>query len=121
MAGQATEWGELASTSAIGWWLAKTVLVLGAVCLLVYLTLRLLQRRLGGASGARRLEVVERLPLDARRSVYVVRAGSKVLLVGSGERDVQLLAELDPDEWPRQAPGRAPVVVPPAAEPTHES
>jgi flagellar biogenesis protein FliO len=60
----------------------------------------------GKASGA--LRVVARLPLEPRRSVYVIEAAGRCFLVGVGEGPMAMLAELDGAALPR------PVVAPPA-------
>jgi flagellar biogenesis protein FliO len=56
--------------------------------------LRLLAGRgLGKATGA--VRVLARCPLEPRRSVYVIEAGGRCLLVGVGEGPMTVLAELD--------------------------
>ncbi len=78
----------------------RTLLALAGVCLLAWGLLRVLARRGWGRPFARAgslVEVIERVPLDARRALYVVRAGGRVLLVGVGESGApSLVAELDP-------------------------
>jgi flagellar protein FliO/FliZ len=39
--------------------------------------------------------VVERVPLDQRRALFVLKAADEYLLVGSGEGGLQLLSKLD--------------------------
>ncbi len=51
------------------------------------------------AAPARRLDVVETTALGQGRSVAVVRAGSKRLLVGVTGASITALAQLDPAEW----------------------
>ncbi|MBZ4417174.1 flagellar biosynthetic protein FliO [Myxococcus sp. RHST-1-4] len=85
---------------SLGWTLLRTLLVLGAVVASIYLTLNVGLRRLMGlqavASGRQPLvSVVERLPLDQRRSLFVVKAADEYLLVGGGEAGLQLLSKLD--------------------------
>ena len=79
----------------IGAYLVQTTLALVAVCALAVLVLRLLRRR---SSGARGLRVVARLALEPRRSMYVVEAAGKFLLVGVGDGPMTTLAELDATE-----------------------
>ncbi|MDQ3035193.1 MAG: flagellar biosynthetic protein FliO, partial [Myxococcota bacterium] len=76
--------------------LLQTLLALGAVCLLAWVVLRwAAQRGLGiGATGTR-VRVIERVPLDARRTLWLVQLGEKVLLIGAGDSaPPALLAEL---------------------------
>lgn len=87
---------------SLGWTLVRTLLVLGAVVASIYLTLNVGLRKLMGlqsvASGRQPLvSVVERLPLDPKRSLFVVKAADEYLLVGGGEAGLQLLSKLDPE------------------------
>ncbi len=79
-----------------GGYLLQTMLALVAVCALAALVLRLLRRGLGG--GSRALRVVARLTLEPRRSIYIVAAAEKYLLVGVGDGPMAVLGELSPDE-----------------------
>ncbi len=79
-----------------GLYLLQTLLALGAVCLLAYVVLRVLARRIHGLGRKGRLvRVVEHLPLDQRRSLYVVEAGGRTLLLGASEAGIGLVAELE--------------------------
>jgi flagellar biogenesis protein FliO len=86
---------------SIGWSLVRTVLLLLAVLASIYLTLNVGLRRLMGLQGiavGRKslVSVVERVPLDQRRSLLVLKAADEYLLVGSsGEGGLQLLSKLD--------------------------
>ncbi len=77
-----------------GAYLLQTTLALLGVCALVVLALWLLRRR--GVGGGKGLRVVARLTLEPRRTLYVVEAAGKFLLVGAGEGAMATLAELDP-------------------------
>lgn len=81
--------------------LLQTLLALAVVCILAWVVLKWGARRgLGGASRGR-VKVLERIPLDRGRSLYLVSIGERVLLVGAGDGSApSLLAELDPDELP---------------------
>ena len=77
--------------------LLEALISLGAVCLLAWVLLRWASRlRIHGRGGT--LQVLERVPLDARRSLVLVRVGESVLLLGLGEGAApRLLIELSPD------------------------
>ena len=46
-------------------------------------------------------KVLERIPLDARRHLYLVEVGGKVLLLGAGDGAApRLISEIDPDSLP---------------------
>jgi flagellar protein FliO/FliZ len=92
---------ELAAADlSLGWALVRTIVVLGIVVALAYLSLNVGLRRLmglGPAAGRRGVvTVLERVPLDQKRSLYVVKAGPEVLLLGSSELSLTFLTKLDP-------------------------
>ena len=82
--------------------LLQTLLALGAVCILAWVVLRWASKsRLGFGVSRGRVRVLERVPLDARRSLYLVQVGGKVLLVGAGDGAAPaVLAELEPAQLP---------------------
>jgi flagellar biogenesis protein FliO len=49
---------------------------------------------LGAPTGGRHLQVLERLALDPRRSLYLVRFGSRALLLGASEEGLRALGEV---------------------------
>jgi flagellar biogenesis protein FliO len=85
---------------SVGWMLFRTLAVLGAVIASIYLTLNVGLRRLMGLQGvpmgrASVVSVLERVPLDQRRTLFVLKAADEYLLVGGGESGLQLLSKLD--------------------------
>ncbi|MDX2013801.1 MAG: flagellar biosynthetic protein FliO [Myxococcaceae bacterium] len=84
----------------LGWALVRTIVVLGIVVALAWLTLNVGLRKLmglGPAAGRRGLvTVLERVPLDQKRSLYVIKAGDEVILLGSSELNLSFLTKLDP-------------------------
>lgn len=74
----------------------QTLLALGLVCGLAYAIFRWLLPRLSvvGRQGGM-VRVIERAPLDARNSLYVVEVAGRWLLVASTEKGVELVSELD--------------------------
>lgn len=89
-------------SSGYGWLLAETLVALVAVCLLALVALRWGLRRLGmpGSTDGGRIRVLERVAVDARRSLLLVEVGSRVLLVGTGEGPMAVLADIDPASLP---------------------
>lgn len=89
--GAAASYGDLLVTSLV---------VLGAVCVAAFVLVRVLGRLLatGRARGAHLLDVVARVPLEPRRSLYVVEVAGKTLLVGTSEMGLSVLSELDGSE-----------------------
>jgi flagellar biogenesis protein FliO len=89
-----------APSSAYGELLVSSLAVVAVICVLAFVVVRLWGRGGLGLGGARRkrgglLEVIARQPLEPRRSLYVVRAGTRTLLVGTSELGVTLLTELE--------------------------
>lgn len=81
--------------------LLQTLLALAAVCILAWIVLRWTSRRGLGLGSGKRVKVLERVPLDGRRALYLVQIGDRVLLIGAGDSAAPaVLAELDPDELP---------------------
>lgn len=78
------------SIYAVGWVLLAVVLGLAAWLL----------RRAEPPAG----RVLLRVPLEPRRSVYVLELAGRHLVLGSSEGGVQLLAELDAEAAARLAP-----------------
>lgn len=85
------------AAASYGWYLAQTLLALAAVCLIAIVALRYGLRRLSGFGGREggRIKVIERVAVDAKRSLYLVDVGGRVLLLGAGDGQVTLLAEID--------------------------
>ena len=82
------------------WMLIQTIFALALVCGLAYLIFRVLLPRLtiGSAAGANNMvRVVDRIGLEARKSLYVVEVAGRWLLVAVSESGVQLVSELDAD------------------------
>ena len=80
--------------------LITSLLVLGGVCVAAYVAVRVFGRLLatGRARGAHLMDVVARVPLEPRRSLYVVEVAGKTLLVGTSEMGLSVLSELDAAE-----------------------
>lgn len=101
----------------LGWTLARTALVLGIVVSLIYLTLNVGLRKLLGIKPATShglVTVLERVTLDQKRALFVVRAGSEVLLLGGSDANLELITKLDPVEVERlQSQPAAPLTMSP--------
>lgn len=92
----------VSGATGFAWLLVKTLIVLLLVCVLAYLFIRLVLKKLvrsSGGVGKSGLSFVERLNVGPRQSIQVVRAGTKILLVGVSENSIRLLCELPLEEW----------------------
>jgi len=85
-----------------GIFLLETLLALGIIALAAWALVRFGRGRLFRGKGARRIKIVERLPLDTRRSLYVVEVDGSSLLVGAADGSVRVLKELGPSAVPGQ-------------------
>ncbi|MGV3623467.1 MAG: FliO/MopB family protein [Archangium sp.] len=89
----------------LGWTLFRTMMVLGMVVALAWLTLNVGLRRLMGikpAVGSSVVTVLQRVPLDQKRALFVIEAAGEVLLVGGGEGSLSLITKLDRAELDKQ-------------------
>lgn len=77
----------------LGGSLAVSLISLGVVCLIAYLSLRFLSRRgVGRANGP--IRILARCPLEPRRSLYLVETAGRCFLVGVGDGPMTMLAEV---------------------------
>ena len=76
--------------------LLQTLLALGLVCGLAYVIFRWMLPRLNVArSTGGMVRIVDRVGLDARKSLFVIEVAGRWLLVAASEAGVQLVSELD--------------------------
>ena len=97
----------------LGWTLVRTALVLGIVVSLIYLTLNIGLRKLLGIkppTSRGLVTLLERVPLDQKRSLFLIRAGSEVLLLGGSDASLQLITKLDASEVEKLQQHRPPAV-----------
>jgi flagellar biogenesis protein FliO len=89
-----------AAGASYGDLLVTSLVVLAVVCVAAFVVVRVFGRWLatGRARGSHLLDVVARVPLEPRRSLYVVAVAGKTLLVGTSEMGLSVLSELDAGE-----------------------
>lgn len=88
---------EVATGSGYGELLVGSLVVLGLVCVVAWVVVRFGLRRMWAPRPGGVLDVLARVPLEPRRSLYVVEVGGKTLLVGTSEMGLNVLSELDRD------------------------
>jgi flagellar protein FliO/FliZ len=95
------------------------LLALGGVLLLAYVLLRVGLPRLFGmrTSSGGPIQVVARYPLEPKKTLYLLRIGTQVFLIGTSESQVQFLTSLAADNLgdvfqPREAKEVPPEVPP---------
>ena len=74
--------------------LLRVALTLAALCLGAWWAVRAARRGAIRAKGGR-VEVLERVALDGRHALYVVRVAGRTLLLGAGDGALSTLATLD--------------------------
>ncbi len=79
--------------SPVGVYLVETIVALTAVVALCVLVLYG-ARRLGVGRPVGPIELLGRLPLEGRRSIYLVRVVDQVLIIGASEAGLRKLGEL---------------------------
>lgn len=71
------------------------------VLFLAYWVTKLLGKRLDPGQRSRAIELLDRLPVGADRTLCIVRAADKTLLIGMTAHSMQTLAELDAERLPK--------------------
>jgi len=85
--------------SSYAGYLVETFVTLLAVCALAFVVLWG-ARRLGIGRPSGTIELRGHLPLDARRSIYLVKVGDQVFVVGVGEGGFTKLGEIPVSSLP---------------------
>lgn len=104
--------------STSGWWLGTVGI---AVALAIFGGVSIASRRYLPQQGAGSLRVVGRTSLSPKHTVYLLKAGDRILIVGAGPQGApSLLGELtEPAETERPSPGKQkPTPAPSPAGPT---
>ncbi|MEZ5356672.1 MAG: flagellar biosynthetic protein FliO [Bryobacteraceae bacterium] len=78
--------------------------ILAAVIALRYVLPKFMAR---GESQPGLIRMVARYPLEPKKTLYLVEAGGRTLLLGASERDIHFLASLDGAEAGTEAAARA--------------
>lgn len=90
--------------------LVQTLLALLGVCVLAWVVLRALSQRGFAARAGGRIQVIERVHLDPKRTLWLLRVDEKELLVGAGDSGPPvLLGEIGETEREADAGLRAPI------------
>jgi len=72
----------------------KFLVVIGLIYLAYFLLRRWKEKHL--AAGSRQLAIKESLHLSPKRSIHLVQAGNRTLLIGATDQAVSFLADIDP-------------------------
>ena len=80
--------------SGYGWYLLQTVAVLAVICGAAWALVRFAGPRVRGSGTRTRMKILEKLPLEPRRSIYLVEVDRETVMVGVCEGRMQLLHKL---------------------------
>ena len=80
---------------------ARTLLVLGGICVLALVAVKVVLPRLTGSTAAssNHIQVFARYPLEPRKTLYLVRAGKTVVFLASSAESVQLMTTLKAEDF----------------------
>jgi flagellar protein FliO/FliZ len=88
--------------SPYGSYLLETLLTLLGVCAAAFVLLYG-ARRMGAGRASGALQLLGRLPLDARRSIVLVKVGERVFVIGVGDGAMTKLGEVAAEDVPAGA------------------
>lgn len=92
---------EAAASSSMWLDYAKTLLVLGGICLLALVAAKALVPRLAGVarSASSQIHVFARYPLEPRKMLYLVRTGKTIILLATSGDAVHFMTTLNPEDF----------------------
>lgn len=90
---------ELGSVTGQALELVRVLFILAAVVLLAYVAVRHWLPRVTGLRNleAGPIQILARTPLEPKKSLYLLKVGSEILLVGTSENQLHFLKALDPE------------------------
>ena len=78
---------------------AQMTLSLIVVCGLIYLTFRVILPKISGFQFATTvIRIVEKTPIDAKKSLCVIEVGGSWMLIGTSENNLNLIREFNESE-----------------------
>lgn len=82
---------------SFGWLFAKTVIAMVVVIFGAFFFIKFILPRLqfGHRASQSRIQVIDKLGLEARKALYIIGVGRKRILIGSGEQGLSKLADLE--------------------------
>ena len=79
----------------------KLLLVLAGILILAFVAIKYFIPRMIGLNPSMSgpIQVLARYPLEPKRTLYAIKVGSDILLIGSSENGLHLLKDLDPVDF----------------------
>jgi flagellar biogenesis protein FliO len=90
------------NTSTSPWFdYTRMMIILLGICLLAVVAMRIILPRLTGlrAPTSNHIQVFARCPLEPHKTLYVVKAGRTMVLLGTSAQSVQFLASVNADDF----------------------
>ncbi len=86
------------------WMFIKVIIVLAFVCVIAFAVIKYVLPRASFIKQGKnsQIELVERFALEPRKSLYILRVGSRFLLLGSSENSLNSLMELSRKDLSRE-------------------
>lgn len=76
----------------------KLLFALPVVILLAYISLRLTNQYLSKQGRGKNIQILERVPLNNKSALCVVKAGQDYLVLGISENNIQVIKKLEAEE-----------------------
>jgi flagellar biogenesis protein FliO len=88
------------ANTSLGWLFVKTLIAMVIVIALAFICIRYLLPRLQMAKqrGKSRIQIIERIGLEPRKALYIIKVGNKAAVVGSSDHNLSKLIDLDADD-----------------------
>ncbi len=77
------------------------LIVFCAILFLAWLTTKFVGKRVVGDKRAKRMKIVESLPLGLERNLLLVQVGEKFYLIASSRSRTDFMSEVEPGELPK--------------------
>lgn len=91
--------GESSLLSQIGV-IFGTLIGIGFVLYLAYVSTKMLGRRYTMKSGgSKNIKIIDSAAIGKGKNIMIVKAGKKTFLVGASEKEINLISELDSDDF----------------------
>ncbi len=80
-----------------------TLLGIAFILYLAYISTKLLGRKYSFKNGGgRKIKIIDSVSLGQGKTILIVQTGGKTFLIGAASESVNLISELDSDEFPQE-------------------
>lgn len=82
-----------------------TLLGIALILYLAYISTKMLGRKYSLKSGgSKKIKIIDSAMLGQGKSIVIVKAGKKTFLVGAAEKSINLISELDSEDFEEEPP-----------------